>query len=124
MLKAVYGKAYSDPKTFCGLIRESMIGLELDVHTFDKTGVHQWFVKMAEGSQTLADCESADEAWRMSEDDFVKGVMNRLKEIMPKFHDIYATDCDRDQSWSRKTPDKMALFSLLELPMLKEAGAA
>jgi hypothetical protein len=65
---------------------------------------------MAEGFQTLADCESADEAWRMSEDDYVKGVMNRLKEFMPKFHDIYATDCDRDQSWSRKALDKMILL--------------
>jgi hypothetical protein len=73
MMKAVYGKAHSDPKTFCGLIKESMIGLELDVHTFDNT-VNQWLVKMAEGLQTLEDCEAAEEAWRMSEDDLVKGV--------------------------------------------------
>jgi hypothetical protein len=106
MLKAVYGK---DPKTFCGLIKESMTGLELDVHTFDNTA-NQWLVKMAEGFQTLADCVAADEAWRMSKDDYVKGVMNRLKEFMPKFHDIYATDCDRDQSWSRTTLDKMILL--------------
>jgi hypothetical protein len=38
MMKAVYGKSYRrDPKTSCGLIKEPMIGLELDVHTFDNT---------------------------------------------------------------------------------------
>jgi hypothetical protein len=36
--------------------------------------------------------------------------MNRLKEFMPKFYDIYATDCDRDQPWSRTTLDKMILL--------------
>ena len=35
MMKAVYGKAYSDPKTFCALIKEAMIGLELDIQSFD-----------------------------------------------------------------------------------------
>ena len=75
MMKAVYGKAYSDPKTFCALIKEAMIGLELDVHSFDTT-VNQWLVKMAEGFSTLEDCEAAEDAWKMSEDDFVKGVMN------------------------------------------------
>jgi hypothetical protein len=109
MLKAVYGKAYSDPNTFCGLIKESVIGLELGVHTFDNT-VNQWLVKMAEGLMALGECEAAEDAWRMSEDDFVKGVMNRIKEFMPKFHDIYATDCDRGQSWSRSALDKMVLL--------------
>jgi hypothetical protein len=109
MLKAVYGKAYSDPKTFCGLIKEPMIGLKLGVHTFDNTA-NQWLVKMAEGFMALEDCKAAEDAWRMSEDDFVKRVMNRLKEFMPKFHDIYATGCDRDQSWSRATLDKMILL--------------
>ena len=37
-------------------------------------------------------------------------VVNRLKEFMPKFHDIYATDCDRDQSCSRAALDKMILL--------------
>ena len=86
-----------------------MISLELDVHTFDQT-VNQWLVKMAEGFKTLAECEKAEEAWRMSEDDYVKGVMNRLKEFMPKFYDIYATDCDKDDPWNRKTLDKMILL--------------
>jgi hypothetical protein len=76
---------------------------------FDNT-VNQWLVKMAEGLMALGECEAAEDAWRMSEDDFVKGVMNRIKEFMPKFHDIYATDCDRGQSWSRSALDKMILL--------------
>jgi hypothetical protein len=103
---AAYGKAYGDPKTSCGLIKESMIGLELDVRTFDNTA-NQWLVKAAEGrlmaygarlaARRLQGSRGRVEV-RMSEGDFVKGVMNRLKGFMPKFHDIYATGCDRDQS--------------------------
>jgi hypothetical protein len=78
MLKAVCLRqsVYSDPKTSCGLIKESVpvIGLELDVHTFDNT-VNEWLVKMAEGFMALEDCKAAEDAWRMSKDDFVKGVM-------------------------------------------------